>query len=247
MGQRYGYIVVQPNANPAPPAASWNPAVDDDKIFDFMQRVAAAWDVDADRWHFTGFSQGGYMSWRFACDHADVLASVAPGAACGEDAIYPDCQFTPERAPSEPLDIIYLHGTQDALVGIACAQPASTRWSSTSAWAQPRRSRAATATAGSATAATRWCSSTSSTTTGTLELHPRPLLPRQHRSRRRTGAAVLVRVRGRARVRLGRGRDAVLPRSPALSGRRRGHCGQPMRAVSIATSSIHSSLASVCW
>ncbi len=123
LGQRYGYIVVQPNANPAPPAASWNPAVDDDKIFDFMQRVAAAWDVDADRWHFTGFSQGGYMSWRFACDHADVLASVAPGAACGEDAIYPDCQFTPERAPSEPLDIIYLHGTQDALVGIACAQP----------------------------------------------------------------------------------------------------------------------------
>ncbi|MBX7083946.1 MAG: hypothetical protein K1X88_32360 [Nannocystaceae bacterium] len=123
LGQRFGYIVVQPNANPAPPAASWNPAVDDDKIFDFMQRVAAAWDVDADRWHFTGFSQGGYMSWRFACAHADVLASVAPGAACGQDAVYPDCQFTAERAPSEPLDIIYLHGTQDALVGIACAQP----------------------------------------------------------------------------------------------------------------------------
>lgn len=123
LGERHGYIVVQPNANPAPPAASWTPDVDDPKVFDFMQRTAAVWSVDPDRWHFTGFSQGGFMSWRFACDHADVLASVAPAAACGDEAVFDDCTFLDGDAPAEPLDILYLHGTDDALVGYACAQP----------------------------------------------------------------------------------------------------------------------------
>jgi hypothetical protein len=123
LGQANDFIVVQPNANPAPPAASWTPAVDDDKIFGFMQRVAAAWDVDPDRWHFTGFSQGGFMSWRFICAHADVLASVAPAAACGDGVAFPDCRFIDAEVPSEPIDILYLHGTTDALVGYGCAEP----------------------------------------------------------------------------------------------------------------------------
>lgn len=122
LGQRYGFIVVQPNAEPDPPAASWTPATDDPKVFDFMQRVAAAWHVDADRWHFTGFSQGGWMSWRFICAHADVLASAAPGAACAGPGDS-DCSFMGEEVPSEPIDILYLHGTTDALVNFACAGP----------------------------------------------------------------------------------------------------------------------------
>lgn len=122
-GREHGYIVVQPNAQPAPPAASWNPDVDDGKVFDFMQRTAAAFHVDPDRWHVTGFSQGGFMSWRFVCAHADVLASAAPGAACGNDFPIADCQFTADEAPSEPIDILYMHGTADVVVGYACAQP----------------------------------------------------------------------------------------------------------------------------
>jgi dienelactone hydrolase len=123
LGQRYGYIVVQPNAEPDPPAASWSAAIDDPKVFDFMQRVAAAWHVDPDRWHFTGFSQGGFMSWRFICDHADVLASVAPGAACDGAVAFGDCSFMGEEVPSEPIDILYLHGTSDALINFGCAGP----------------------------------------------------------------------------------------------------------------------------
>jgi len=123
LGQRHGYIVVQPNAEPDPPAASWNGAVDDPKVFDFMQRVAAAWHVDANRWHITGFSQGGYMSWRFICDHADVLASVAPAAACGNIGAFGDCAFSGDEIPSGPLDILYMHGTSDALVSFSCFGP----------------------------------------------------------------------------------------------------------------------------
>lgn len=121
LGVERGYIVIQPNANPAPPAASWTPVVDDSALMAFMQRVADALHVDPDRLHFTGFSQGGFMSWRVVCAYADVLASVAPAAACGFDVPIPNCQFTPDEQPSEPVDILYMHGTDDVLVPYPCA------------------------------------------------------------------------------------------------------------------------------
>jgi poly(3-hydroxybutyrate) depolymerase len=121
LGRQRGYIVVQPNANPAPPAASWTPNVDDVALVDFLQRVAAAFHVDPDRLHFTGFSQGGFMSWRVVCAYADLLASVAPAAACGNDQPIADCQFTPDERPRVPVDILYMHGTADVLVPYGCA------------------------------------------------------------------------------------------------------------------------------
>lgn len=123
LGQEHGFIVVQPNADPPPPAANWIPEIDDAKVFDTMQRVAAAFHVDPDRWHITGFSQGGFMSWRFACAHADVLASVAPASACGNDFPITDCQFTEDESPGEPIDILYIHGTADLVVNGSCAVP----------------------------------------------------------------------------------------------------------------------------
>jgi len=119
LGVEHGYIVVQPNAIPDPPQSSWVPGPDDDKVFDFLNRASAAWHVDAARIHFTGFSQGGYMTWRFVCQHADVLASAAPAAACA----MPSCGFADGMTPSEAVDILYIHGTDDALVDFECAYP----------------------------------------------------------------------------------------------------------------------------
>ena len=121
LGRQRGYIVIQPNANPAPPTSSWTPNVDDAELMAFLQRVAAAFHVDPDRLHFTGFSQGGFMSWRVVCAYADILASVAPAAGCGNDLTIADCQFTEDEQPSEPVDILYMHGTDDVLVNYSCA------------------------------------------------------------------------------------------------------------------------------
>ena len=121
LGRQRGYIVIQPNANPAPPASSWMPGAADTELMAFLQRVADAFHVDPDRLHFTGFSQGGFMSWRVVCAYGDILASVAPAAACGNDLPIADCQFTPDEQPSEPVDILYMHGTDDVLVSYACA------------------------------------------------------------------------------------------------------------------------------
>src|SRR5262249_3237837 len=92
-GRKYGFVVVQPNANPGPPTASWTPATDDPKVFAFLQLALGTFDVDRKRVHMTGFSQGGMMSSRFLCQHADVFASIAPVAGTG-------CTFAPGDIPS---------------------------------------------------------------------------------------------------------------------------------------------------
>lgn len=109
LGETYGYVVVQPNANPAPPAASWNPSTDDDKVFAFFMQAVDAFAVDRNKLHMTGFSQGGMMSSRFLCKHADVFASIAPGAGTG-------CSFSGSDTPARQIDVLYMHGTKDALV-----------------------------------------------------------------------------------------------------------------------------------
>ena len=109
LGTMHGYVVVQPNANPPPPASSWNPGTDDDKIYAFLVAAVPALGVDTKRLHFTGFSQGGNMTFRFLCKHADFFASVAPGAGTG-------CTFQTGDTPSRQIPVLYMHGTKDALI-----------------------------------------------------------------------------------------------------------------------------------
>lgn len=109
LGAQYGFVVVQPNANPAPPQSSWNPVADDPKVFAFLQSARIAWTIDPKRVHMTGFSQGGMMTFRFLCKHADVFASMAPAAGTG-------CTFGVNDAPSQEVPLLYMHGTKDALI-----------------------------------------------------------------------------------------------------------------------------------
>lgn len=122
LGKQYGYIVVQPNANPPPPLSSWNQGSDNDRILAFMQQVVSAWHVDPDRVHFTGFSQGGFMTWRFVCDHSDLIASAAPAAGCSDYFGTKGCTFTGDEIPAVEIPILYMHGTKDGLNAYLCAE-----------------------------------------------------------------------------------------------------------------------------
>lgn len=126
LGEQYGYVVIQPNANPRPPLSAWLEA-DDDVVYDFIQRAERVYQSDPLRIHFTGFSQGGFMSWRFICKHADHFASIAPAAAgtpcplLGPDM--PGCDFSGGSAPAAELDVLYMHGTQEEnYIPYTCAQ-----------------------------------------------------------------------------------------------------------------------------
>jgi poly(3-hydroxybutyrate) depolymerase len=116
LGEQYGYIVVQPNAIPAPPLSSWTPSTDDPKVFGFIELAVSTLHVDTKRVHMTGFSEGGYMTYRFLCDHANYFASVAPAAGAG-------CSFGGDAGmwgsggvPSREIPVLAVNGTLDALV-----------------------------------------------------------------------------------------------------------------------------------
>ena len=129
-GGAAGFVVIQPSATPAPPQSSWTES-DEPKVFDILTRAIAVYGIDPDRVHVTGFSQGGFMTWRFLCAHADVLASVAPAAAAsncasagGAGPIQAACSFTGQELPSRKLSILYMHGRADEnYIPFSCAQP----------------------------------------------------------------------------------------------------------------------------
>ncbi|MBI5533887.1 MAG: hypothetical protein HY898_14290 [Deltaproteobacteria bacterium] len=128
-GMKHGYIVVQPTAPDGAIGPSWTPSTDDDRVWEFLLQVRQAWSVDPKRLHVTGFSQGGAMTWRMVCKHADMIASAAPIAAANATqltAVVPpftlDCPFTMYDSPCVELPLLHMHGTLDALVPFAKGQ-----------------------------------------------------------------------------------------------------------------------------
>lgn len=128
LGKTKGFVVVQPTAPFTVIGNSWTPASDDPKVWKFATELFEALRIDPKRIHFTGFSQGGAMTWRMLCAHADVIASAAPIAAA-DGSLQPanppfklDCAFDGTQAPSRQLPILQMHGTADGLVAIAKGQ-----------------------------------------------------------------------------------------------------------------------------
>lgn len=120
-----GYVVVQPTAHTI--AAYGGPywaVADDDHVLAILDTVARVFQSDPSRTHMTGFSQGGYMTWRFLCKHADRFASVAPGGAglpvCGTTEFFESCAFDAQTSPSRQIDVLFLAGRQDGVVPYSC-------------------------------------------------------------------------------------------------------------------------------
>jgi polyhydroxybutyrate depolymerase len=66
--------------------------------------------IDRGRIFATGISNGGFMSFRLACDAADTFAAVAPVTAALSEQLGPRCQ------PVRPIAVAILNGTEDPLV-----------------------------------------------------------------------------------------------------------------------------------
>ena len=131
LGAARGYLVVAPTgpARSDGLGATWTLA-EDDKLIAILDVVARVFRTDPARTHLTGFSRGGYVTWRLLCEHADRFASVAPAAAGsspgGDCAGVPEvsCPFDPQVAngmPARARPVLFLIGRTDVPVPVACA------------------------------------------------------------------------------------------------------------------------------
>jgi polyhydroxybutyrate depolymerase len=83
--------------------------------------------IDLTRVYATGLSNGAYLSYRLACEAADLFVAIAPGSgAIGTPELGPQgvgntdfkvCQ------PSHPVSVLAMHGTSDPLVPFGFFKP----------------------------------------------------------------------------------------------------------------------------
>jgi polyhydroxybutyrate depolymerase len=125
MADRDGALVVYPDGV----GRNWNDGrsgvrsqameenVDDVGFFrTLVHDLSARYHVDAKRVYSTGISNGGFMSFRLACDAADVFAAIAPAASNLSQDTGPHCK------PSRPVSVAILNGTDDPIVPWAGGQ-----------------------------------------------------------------------------------------------------------------------------
>ena len=85
-----------------------------------LDDIMVAWpEIDPARVFVLGHSNGGFMAYRLACDRADVIASI--GVLAGDAA-------TTACAPSQPVNVLHIHGTADDMVPYAGAAQSLSKW-----------------------------------------------------------------------------------------------------------------------
>lgn len=114
-----GFLYVHPDASSNRLGiAGWNATdaccndsdVDDSAyITHIIDEVSVSYNVDPKRVYLVGHSNGGFMSYRMACDHADRIAAIVSLAG----ATYLDAA---RCAPSEPVNVLQIHGTDDGTI-----------------------------------------------------------------------------------------------------------------------------------
>ncbi len=74
-----------------------------------IETISATYPVDVGSIHVVGHSNGGFMAYRMACDHADLISSIASLAG----ATYANASAC---VPSEPVHVLQIHGTADDVI-----------------------------------------------------------------------------------------------------------------------------------
>jgi polyhydroxybutyrate depolymerase len=133
-----GFILVMPNGY----QSSWNAgtccgAAATAKLDDvglmraIFKEVSGHLNIDLSRVYATGLSNGGYMSYRLACEAADLFVAVAPGSgAIGMDDIGGGSASTGDWAackPSAKVSLLDFHGTADPLIPYKLQKPSLER------------------------------------------------------------------------------------------------------------------------
>jgi polyhydroxybutyrate depolymerase len=97
------------NADPVCCAFGANKPDDSAYIAGLIDEAIALWPIDPAQVYLVGHSNGAFMAYRMACDHADKIAAIA-GLAGAASSIPANCK------PTQPVSILHMHGTADGSV-----------------------------------------------------------------------------------------------------------------------------------
>lgn len=78
-------------------------------VVELIRDISAVWNVDPKRVYLLGHSNGGFLSYRLACEHADKIAAIV-SLAGATFATASSC------APSEGVSVLQIHGDRDSLI-----------------------------------------------------------------------------------------------------------------------------------
>lgn len=123
MADKEGFILIDPDGV----NKSWNAGSccggnkqDDVKFFrDMVAKATADLCVDSKRVYVSGHSNGGAMTYRLACEAADIFAAVAP--VCGWMTVS-SCN------PARPIPVLAIRGKNDTTVTIDTADSDIDKW-----------------------------------------------------------------------------------------------------------------------
>ncbi|MBK7535445.1 MAG: hypothetical protein IPI49_08700 [Myxococcales bacterium] len=176
LSQERGYVYAVPRSLATGREPAWNATdacceprqVTDDSAYlvRVLAELRARVQIDPRRIYLVGHSNGGFMSYRFACDHAELVAGIASIAG----AMWRDVT---RCRPSSPVSILHVHGTADATIridgGVFRGGVYPSAQLAVSSWAGFNRCRTPAVSAPVFTLSTRPAQATPTTYTGCAE------------------------------------------------------------------------------
>jgi len=114
LAEKYDFIYCAPDGvgkswNATEACCDWNGKVDDSKYLrSLILKAMKDYNIDKKRVFVTGLSNGGFMSYRMAHDHSDLITAIVPFAGVGFDQ-WPS-------NPKAPVSVLHVHGTKDKTI-----------------------------------------------------------------------------------------------------------------------------------
>ncbi len=128
-----------------------NPAIsDEDYLVSLVKEAIEKYPVDRRNITVIGFSNGGFMANRLACNHSELFSGVA--SLSGANYLNPE-----QCKPKKPISMLQIHGTYDPLISfnggtLVPSEPSFPRYPSamqtTAFWAEHNKCKQQTFTAG---------------------------------------------------------------------------------------------------
>ena len=114
LAEKHGFIYSFPSGldhswNASEACCDWANKNDDSAYLrGLILHVQERFSVDKKRVYVTGLSNGGFMSYRMAFDHSDLITAIVPFAGVG----YKKWLGKPKR----PVSVLHVHGTNDSVI-----------------------------------------------------------------------------------------------------------------------------------